>query len=147
MTRYLHSAKGFTLIELMIVMSIVALIMGMVGPLAINSLEKAEAKQEMLTLKNWLKRISYRAYATGQQHQLALEGKRATLTVGINNQSVITVETFESIFFEPQIMTFNTLGIISPSTMAGEYKGEPMSLNLKSWVNGEEEITYLTPSS
>jgi prepilin-type N-terminal cleavage/methylation domain-containing protein len=69
--------KGFTLIELMIVMAIVSLLLGLVGPLAINNLEKANAKQELLTIKNWLTKISYRAFHTGKEHILKLSVKKA----------------------------------------------------------------------
>ena len=140
MAKHLLNDKGFTLIELMIVMAIVALLMGMVGPLAINSLEKAEAKQEMLSLKNWLSKVSYKAYATGQAQQITLVGKNITLSglSAINNKQV--VETFESLFFQPQVISFNKKGMVSPNIINGEYKGEPLSLNLKQWVNGEESV-------
>ena len=60
------SIKGFTLLEVMIVMAIVGLLMALVGPLTIKSHEKTQAKAELLTLQNWIRGNSYRAYATGK---------------------------------------------------------------------------------
>ena len=57
MNKAIKKSYGFTLIELMVVMAIVALLLTMVGPLAISAVDKANAKQEMLTMKNWLKKV------------------------------------------------------------------------------------------
>ncbi len=132
-----HKRSGFTLIELMIVMSIVALLMGMVGPLAINSLEKAQAKQEMLSLKNWFRKISARAFHTGQVHIVELAGKKVTLLVeGIDNP--IETTSFESLFFQPQQLHYNKKGFVRENSIVGTHRGKPLTLELASWVNGEQ---------
>lgn len=126
--------KGFTLIELMIVMSIVALLMGMVGPLAINSLEKAQAKEEMLSMKNWLRKISYRAFNTGQVYKVKLSGKKITLLN--NDQSIIIEKDFESLFFQPQELTYNAKGFVDKSILTGSYRNTSLTIDLAQWVNG-----------
>ncbi|MDT0602816.1 pilus assembly FimT family protein [Thalassotalea castellviae] len=137
MLGHTQTNRGFTLIELMIVMSIVALLMGMVGPLAINSLEKAQAKQEMLSLKNWFRKISARAFHTGQAHIVELTGKKVTLFVeGIDNP--IETTSFESLFFQPQKLYYNKKGFISENKVTGTYRGKPLMLELATWVNGEQ---------
>lgn len=150
MTKVKTKKAGFTLIELMVVMSIVALLMTMVGPLAINTVEKATAKQEMLTMKNWLRKISYRAFATGNSYQLKLAGKKAELYLAEKNviqgneenQSqlfppVIT-HSFETLFFQPQVLTYNAKGFVSPTAIQGTYRNKTLQLDLTQWVNGEE---------
>jgi prepilin-type N-terminal cleavage/methylation domain-containing protein len=136
-------SSGFTLIELMIVMSVVALLMGMVGPLAINSLEKAEAKQEMLTMKNWFRKVSYRAFSTQQAHILKLSGKKVELF--LNNtqfndqgQTPILSKTLKSLFFQPQELIYSAKGFVSPGIVEGLYRDKVLKINLKSWVNGED---------
>ena len=135
--------KGFTLIELMIVMSIVALLMAMVGPLAINSLEKARAKQEMLTLKNWLRKVSNRAFTTGKAHTIVLDGKSITLFA--NNIFQVVEATpvtegyqFESLFFQPQQLHYSSKGFVSPEFIIATYRGKALTLNLTEWVNGKK---------
>jgi len=129
--------KGFTLIELMIVMSIVALLTGLVGPLAINSLEKAQAKEEMLSMKNWLRKISYRAFATGQAYTVKLAGKNIALHSNNDMQTAIIDKNFESLFFQPQELIYNEKGFVTPEVLIGTYRGTTLSVNLSQWVNGE----------
>ena len=131
---------GFTLIELMVVMAIVALLMTMVGPLAINNLEKAQAKQEMLSLKNWFRKISARAFYTGQEHVVKLAGKKVMLYVRGQEQRTITEITFESLFFQPQILQYNTKGFVEPGKLTGSYRGTPIEVNLATWVNAEQPV-------
>jgi len=148
---YDEKSRGFTLIELMIVMSIVALLMTMVGPLAINTVEKANAKQEMLTMKNWLKKISYRAFATGNQYQLKLSGKKAELYLagqiveqgdeGNHLSPPLIMHSFETLSFQPQVLNYNAKGFVTPAQLQGTYRNKTLQLNLKQWVNGEEPET------
>ena len=144
-----YSAKNraFTLIELMVVMAIVALLMTMVGPLAINTLDKAQAKQEMLTMKNWFRKISYRAFTTGHSYQLLLAGKKAELfqlnsttkTQGTKPKLILS-KTLESLFFSPQKLTYSAKGFVLPNKVTGTYRGKPLTVDLNSWVNGETSI-------
>jgi len=137
--------KGFTLIELMVVMAIVAVLMAMVGPLAINTLDKAQAKQEMLTMKNWFRKISYRAFSTGTAYQLKLSGKKAELfsVTQTENGDFIDInpilsKTLESLFFNPQILYYNGKGFVSPTTVIGTYRNKPLKVDLSSLVNDEK---------
>ncbi len=144
MNRHQVKDRGFTLIELMVVMSIVALLMTMVGPLAISAVDKANAKQEMLTMKNWLRKISYRAFATGNSYQLKLTGKKAELFVKPSGTeqiiSPIISHTFETLFFQPQILTYTNKGFVTPAAIEGTYRGNILQLNLNEWVNGKEPL-------
>lgn len=130
-------AKGFTLIELLIVMSIVALLITMVGPMTIRGLERAEAKQEMLTMKNWLRKISYRAFVTGQPHILKLSGKKAELFVEGDEEHPIVSQSLESLFFQPQVLRYNTKGFVSPVIVEGTYRNKLLKLDLRQWVNSQ----------
>lgn len=140
MKKHQNPNTGFTLIELMIVMSIVALLMGMVGPLAINSLERAKAKQEMLTVKNWLRKVSSRAFSTGQAHVVKLSGKNVQLYVKGDEKNLIENKTFESLFFQPQLVNYSKKGFVSTDIVAGTYRNRPLTINLKKWVNAEETL-------
>jgi len=151
MKKYNTVSSGFTLIELMIVMSIVALLLSLVGPMAIQNLEKAEAKQEMLMMKNWLKKISYRASATGQQHQLKLSGNKAELYMIVTDQNESTshtliTKTFNSLFFKPQQLTYSIKGFVSPEELQAQYRSKDLTININHWVNGAEQIDVLDVS-
>ncbi len=129
-----NNCFAFTLIELMIVMSIVALLMAIVGPMAINNLNKAEAKNELLLLKNWTKKISYRAYVSGQQLELVLNGKQAKLK---SQSSLVSDRNFEYLFFHPQRLTFSNKGFVLPSKIEGTYKDKKLDLDLSKMINSD----------
>lgn len=132
--------RGFTLIELMIVMSIVALLMGLVGPMVIGSVEKAQAKQELLTAKNWFLKISHRAFSSGQTLYLELAGKKVTLysTNHQNKKQIIHTELMEYVFFKPKILTYNAKGFVYPDSIEATFRQTPMLIDLKKQVNGDE---------
>jgi len=129
--------NGFTLIELMVVMSIVALLMTMVGPLAINSVEKANAKQEMLSLKNWFRKVSARAFYTSQAHTVKLAGKEVYLYVEEQEQAIEKF-SFQSLFFQPQVLNYSNKGFVELDKITGTYRGKLLVLELEIWINGEE---------
>lgn len=130
--------SGFTLIELMIVMSIVALLMSMVGPLAINSLEKAQAKQEMLSFKNWLKKISARSFNTGQHHRVEIEGNRVSVYLDGDEQPIQS-NTFQTLFMKPQTLHYNNKGFVDLDSLSVTYRGELLTIELWRWINNEEK--------
>jgi prepilin-type N-terminal cleavage/methylation domain-containing protein len=129
---------GFTLVELMIVMAIVALLLTLVGPLAINNLEKAQAKQEMLSVKNWLRKLSYQSFLTGKKIKLKVEGKQMELELANENASYKNLDVLS---FELQKFTFNESGYVHPTSIKGNYRGKPIIVDLASWINGNEAIT------
>jgi prepilin-type N-terminal cleavage/methylation domain-containing protein len=132
-----RTINGFTLIELMVVMSIVALLMTMVGPLAINAVDKANAKQEMLTMKNWLRKVSYRAFYTGQEYTIKLAGKEVQLFHRYDQITAVTKIEFETLFFQPQTLNYSNRGFVEPNRVTGTFQGKSMELDLNTWVNSE----------
>lgn len=108
-------SRAFSLIELMVVIAIMSTLMAIVGPLAINSLEKADAKQEIITLKKWGDAISQRAFLSHQKMTLELKGRQATLLSGDNE--VIQKKEFDVLFFQPQTITFSRNGFSKTSSI------------------------------
>jgi prepilin-type N-terminal cleavage/methylation domain-containing protein len=140
---YVNKPKntGFTLIELMVVMSIVALLMGLVGSLAINSLEKAQAKQEMLSLKNWFRKVGVRAFYAGQAHVVKLTGKQVSLFIVGQEQQALESISLEALFFQPQVLNYSAKGFVEPNKITGTYRGVELDLDLSILVNGVEVET------
>ncbi|GHF80836.1 hypothetical protein GCM10017161_05190 [Thalassotalea marina] len=112
--------------------------MGLVGPLTMRSLEKAEAKEEFLAVKNWIKKISYKAYYTGRTHQIKAEGKQITLIIDGDNAQSSVVQHFESVFFTSQVVVFNSMGFANKDYIVGRFRNNEFKIDLRDWVNGEE---------
>ena len=138
---YVNKSKntGFTLIELMIVMAIVALLMGVVGSLAINSLEKAQAKQEMLSVKNWFRKVGVRAFYAGQAHVVKLSGKQVSLFIAGQEQQILENISLDALFFQPQVLNYSAKGFVEPHRITGTYRGVELELDLNVMVNGVAE--------
>jgi prepilin-type N-terminal cleavage/methylation domain-containing protein len=120
---------GFTLIELLVVMAIMSVLMGLVGPLTINGLEKAQARTEVMTLTRWLDDLAYRAFLSQQNIHLQLNGKQATAS----SPEVDFVKSvdFEYLYFQPQSLVFNTNGFTQQQHIQYQHNEETLSIALK----------------
>lgn len=136
-TRFIRrDAAGFTLIELMIVMSIVALTLSLVGPLAIDSLDKARARSELVTLKNWMRYQSHKAFINGYDRQFLFVNKRI-LTIERGSQKEVELRRFDYLTFPSQRLDISKRGIASRDkidVMIGERKE---SLDTYNWKNDD----------
>ena len=151
--------RGFTLIELMIVMAIMALLMALVGPLTIQGYEKMQGKEEQLALKNWLRANSYRSYATGQAGEFTLDENQATFAfptlaaspvLGPGGQAeqalpeddgepspqhIVSQRSFKYLNFQPQTLRVNTFGLVFPGEVSLQLRGQDLSLDLNERVH------------
>lgn len=120
---------GFTLIELLVVLTIVGLLIGLVGPLTINSLNRAEARAERLKFINWLRFLSHEAYLTATPVDVEFNGK--SLQIHRPETPVIN-QTFEYLFFPPQVMRVNQNGFVEPLSLSVSFQGNNQTINLES---------------
>ncbi|WP_206484700.1 type II secretion system protein [Thalassotalea sp. G2M2-11] len=120
---------GFTLIELMIVLSIVALLMTMVGPFALNIIDKTQAKQERLSIENWLRKVSSLSFYSGQVLWIEFNGRLVSLYNPKKQQTIEEIR-FESLFFQPQKLVFNNKGKTEQKVIQGTFNGQKISLDV-----------------
>lgn len=125
-TRVSHA--GFTLIELLVVMAIMTVLMGLVGPMTINGLEKAQARTEVMTLNRWMEDLAYRAFLSQQSIELQLTGKQAKAS----SPQVDFVKTvdFEYIYFQPQTLVFNSNGFTQQQSLQYQQNQDTRTLLL-----------------
>ncbi|WDE03953.1 type II secretion system protein [Thalassomonas viridans] len=162
----LYAGRGFTLIELIIVMAIVGLLMGLVGPLTVKGYEKIQAKEEQLTLINLLRANSYRSFAAGKPGMFSLDknsinfrylnrndaaGGRILaveppdeVTISSNNglagsEPIVAASEFKYLTFLPQVLQVNSFGLISPAQITLSINGKEQVLDLSEKVNGIEK--------
>ncbi len=98
---------GFSLIELLVVISILAGLLVLVGGLTVNSVEKAQAQTELVGFSNMIKKISFRAFASGNSIALSLDENRAKVS---RNRKIMAEEFFDHINFSEQEIIFNRNG-------------------------------------
>ena len=126
-----HSKKaaGFSLIELMVVMAIMAIVMGLTGGLVTKAVDQQTRQVELQKVRQLFKRLSYQAYYSGFPINVRMQGSEITITV---NQQVSSMQ-FEQLVFSPNdylvatnsLVTPNSYKILRPDTIQ-EYKLESM---------------------
>ena len=126
--------KGFTLIELMVVMAIVALLVGLVGPMTMQQLDKAQAKAELLNLKRELVAVSQRAFFSDMQLTAKLAGKELNV-YSEDSQTIIYNKNFDYLFFQPQEIVFNNIGFVDLISINANYRDEPLKININELIN------------
>lgn len=103
---------GFTLIELMVVMLIMASLLALVGGASVKGYESVQKKTELMNLSNAITTLSYRAFSSGRQIELSFKGHavEAIYIPPFDDESVLYSKTFDYIFFQPQKLLFNRNG-------------------------------------
>jgi prepilin-type N-terminal cleavage/methylation domain-containing protein len=130
---YTHYNSGFTLIELIVVMSIMSIVLSMVGPLTLRMLDRAQAQSELISFKNSVKKVSYIAFASGTEYSFEL--KQHQLIVYRADDELQQTE-FDHLNFEPQIITFNSRGYPSPEELSIKLLNKNEQVNLFKLVEG-----------
>jgi prepilin-type N-terminal cleavage/methylation domain-containing protein len=127
----MKGARGFTLVELLVVLAIFGLLLGLVGPLAVDRLDKARAQEEWLVLERTVTGLAFRAFAEGKP--VSLQGEGAELRWNIGDEQ--RVLPFEQLFFEPaQQLRINRNGIATPASLALRQAGRERRLELNGWL-------------
>ena len=102
-------ARGFTLIEILLVVLLTSILVALVAPLGIEQVEKARAQSEWLTLDREMGRLSMDAFLRGDFVTIYAAGKQLAWEFRGGKQGVIE---FEHLFFSPQQqVTINPNGI------------------------------------
>lgn len=139
--KVLSSFKGVTLIELLVVITIMMTMITLVAPLAINTVDKAEAQGEYLSFCGVLRRASVQAFANGSGINITLEQNTliafiVPLVIG-NNQTIDSIEkkiiverTYEYLNFSDTELKFNRNGIPNLSAISLTQRNKVRQLDL-----------------
>lgn len=108
----LRRTRGFTLIEILLVVLLMSIVLALVAPLGIEQVEKARAQSEWLTLDREIGRLSLDAFLRSEFVTLNAAGKQLAWESDRGEKGVIE---FEQLFFSPaQQVTINPNGIADP---------------------------------
>jgi prepilin-type N-terminal cleavage/methylation domain-containing protein len=127
---------GFTLVELLIVMSIMGLILSLVGPLALNMIDKAQAQSEFISFKNNLKKISYISFASATEHSVTLDVQTISI---LKADESIQQSQFKYLQFPSQKITFNSRGYPFPESINVSFNNKIETINVFKLVEGVDE--------
>jgi prepilin-type N-terminal cleavage/methylation domain-containing protein len=126
------AARGFTLIELLIVLAILGLLMGLVGPIAVERIEVARAQEEWLVVERTLHGLAFRAYVEGRP--VAVDGDGARLSWQPAGGVVHTLD-LRFLFCAPrQHVLINVNGIATPATFTLQQHAQSRTVALNAWL-------------
>jgi len=129
----MRRARGFTLVELLVVLAILGLVVALVGPLTADRLDKARAQEEWLVLERTVSGLAFRAFAEGRAVELHAEGGRLAWRVAGADERVLSLE---HLFFDPaQAVRINANGIAVPAQLTVRRDGRERRLELNRWLD------------
>ena len=109
--------RGFSLIELLVVLSIAAALMALVGPLGVRSLERTQAQSEMVSLQRWYDHLGYQAFIRGKVITIKWQGNdRVAAKMGKKPLEERQLEFLRS--EDQRELIFNKSGVPSHASIA-----------------------------
>lgn len=125
---------GFTLVELLIVFSIVGLLVALVAPMGVQQMDKARAQEEWLVLDRTIAALAFRAFAEGRAVTIEARGKELVWQIGADAPRTVALKY---LFFSPdQILTIDANGLADHDAIEVRQGSRPRILELNRWVTG-----------
>ena len=127
-------ARGITLIELLIVFSIVGLLVSLVAPSSVNLMDKARAQEEWLVLDRTIDALSFKAYAEARNIQLRAKERTLEWLVEGKPAGVLTLSHLQ--FDKEQIVKINPNGLADVPEIFVLQSDRRRSVRLNRWLDG-----------
>ncbi len=124
----MSTMRGFTMIELLIVLTIMGLIMSLVAPLSLKAINRSDAKVELVEVKNWLRNRANKAFLEQRDYLVVLEKDNGIVFQG---ETAVESKQLKYIQFPKQEITLNRFGMISTDSITTHYLGQPFQIELQ----------------
>ncbi|ODB36781.1 prepilin-type N-terminal cleavage/methylation domain-containing protein [Pseudoalteromonas sp. BMB] len=122
--------SGYTLIELLIVMSVISLVLSIVGPMTVSAIDRATEKSELQETKLWLKNLGNRAFLLGTEILVEVERDKISIYNDVSKTSMLDSKAFKKLEFEPTLVRVNSQGFASPNSISFRYLGNESHFQL-----------------
>jgi len=104
---YHKNSEGLTLIELMVVISIMMAMLAIVGGSTIASVDRAKAQVELISIYNLIRMASVRAFASGAGMKVHFSDNK---TLAVIEGANPVEKRYEHLQFPEQVLSFNRNG-------------------------------------
>lgn len=105
-----------TLIELLIVFSIVGMLVSLVSPAIQKTFDRASAQGEWLHLQNQMRSVAFKAYSSGRAIEVNLVGTEVRIQNPVTRRE--TALGYRHLFFDPaQTIRFTANGFASEDSL------------------------------
>lgn len=124
--------RGMTLVELLIVFTIVGLLVSLVAPSSTKLLDKARAQEEWLVLDRTVDSLAFKAYAESQVIELQARERTLQWTVGGKPGGALALAHLR--FDKPQQVYINPNGLANVGEMSVMQADRQRTLRLNRWL-------------
>ena len=123
---------GATLLELLVVITIMTTLIGLVGGTMVESVDKAAAQTELISVYSLLKTAGVRAFSSGNSVTLKFYGSDVDILAG---DDLLPRIVFEHLQFSEQMVRFNRNGMIDGLDLDVRIHGLKRTLDLRPIFN------------
>lgn len=127
-----RSPRGMTLVELLIVFTIMGLLVSLVAPSSTKLLDKARAQEEWLVLDRTVDSLAFRAFADGKYVELAAKDHMLQWTIGGKPAGVLALGYLR--FEKAQIVVISPNGLADVDEIAVLQGDRLRALRLNRWI-------------
>ncbi len=126
---------GMTLVELLIVFSIVGLLVALVAPLTVRQMDKARGQEELLVLGRTVDTVAFRSFADGKS--AVLIGRGSEFTWQFSGEPVQQLQLKQVFFDREQQVLINTSGFANQEGLTVTFGGRERFIKLNRWLEDE----------
>ncbi len=126
---------GMTLVELLIVFSIVGLLVALVAPLTVRQMDKARGQEELLVLGRTVDTVAFRSFADGKS--AVLTGRGTEFTWQFSGEAVQQLQLEQVFFDREQQVLINTSGFANQEGLTVTFGGRERFIKLNRWLEDE----------
>jgi prepilin-type N-terminal cleavage/methylation domain-containing protein len=124
--------NGFTLVELLVVVAIVAILSTLVAPAAYRQVERARGQAEWASIKRELESVSKAAFFRSDRVKIEFDGATVRFSYSTGDRRE---HKLRHVFFESgQTVWVNTNGVATPNNVNGWVSGAPRRITMNQWL-------------
>jgi prepilin-type N-terminal cleavage/methylation domain-containing protein len=124
----LMRSRGFTLVEILVVMVLLGTLLALVAPLAVNQLDRARAQSEWLALQRQVSRLTFEAFRRNDFLVMEADGGSLSWEWSSGERGA---ENYEQLFFPPvQRIQVNPNGVADTPRLEVVQRGTPRLIAL-----------------
>lgn len=124
--------SGFTLVELLVVMTIIVTATGLAGGLVVNGVAKFQTKAELQELEQIFIRASTKAFIAEKRLSIELSDRRVRI---YSDESLAMESTFDHVLFNSLSIKVNKLGLMNKNSVEVLVNGNYKKINLDDVYN------------
>lgn len=121
--------QGFSLVELIVVFTIVAVLMGLTGGLLTRNIEQQERVVEVESINQLFKKLMYKSIFTGEQYRVDLSNNTLQYSNTVDNY--IEKVDFKHLSFKEQSITINAMGYVEPGHYVVNWNDSQRKIDLE----------------